>query len=234
MTKTPGDVVADRVRSYRRMRGLSVRQLADECRHAGAVSLTAASLANIERGRSEGAKRGRREVTVDELLALAYVLTVPPTLLLIPLGTDDEVAVVPGVSVHPHAALEWFEGEAWRVPGDLVRSRADWQSAALPLSLYRRLRELSRRLERADADLNNRPALMEYVGDNAEQQQLLQAERAEFASALADYAGHLGLMIDHGVRPPTTASYYAEQMRALGIGVPEGIRLAEDPSGEEA
>lgn len=107
---TVAEVIAQRVRKFRAQRGWSVRQLAEECAKAGAPQLTIASLGNIERGQDPEAKRKRRDVTVEELLVLGYVLNVPPVLLMLPYGELDEVSILPSVRAHPIAALDWING----------------------------------------------------------------------------------------------------------------------------
>jgi transcriptional regulator with XRE-family HTH domain len=107
---TVADTIAQRVRKFRLRRDWSVRELAEECANLGAPQLTAASLANIERGQDPNAKRKRRDVTVEELVILGYALQVPPILLMVPLGDADEVELVPGVAVHPYDAALWISG----------------------------------------------------------------------------------------------------------------------------
>jgi transcriptional regulator with XRE-family HTH domain len=87
------DRVARRVRALRQQRGWSVRQLADECAKHDAPQLTVASLGNIERGQDADAKRRAREVTVDELYALAAVFGVAPDALA---GPDGQCEVCDG------------------------------------------------------------------------------------------------------------------------------------------
>ena len=81
--------VAKRVQEVRKKRGLTVKQLAGRCSELGAPELTASALYNLESGRRDGAGHRRRPVTVDELLALAYVLSVAPIHLLVPVAGDD-------------------------------------------------------------------------------------------------------------------------------------------------
>ena len=107
----PSDLVAGRIKEARKKRGWSVRQLAEQCAKAGAGGLTQNAIENIERGRRDGEGRRRREVTVDELLALAYVLSVAPVNLLVPI--DDDAARYPLVADHAVSAgraREWIRG----------------------------------------------------------------------------------------------------------------------------
>lgn len=67
--------VADRVRSLRRGRGWSARELAEACERAGMATLSRSAIAKIESG-------VRKSVTAAELAVLAEVLKVPPSALL--------------------------------------------------------------------------------------------------------------------------------------------------------
>ncbi|WP_200214952.1 helix-turn-helix domain-containing protein [Micromonospora coerulea] len=65
-------------------------------------------------------ERGERRVDVDDLIALARALRVPPVLLLFPVGAEGPlVQLVPGVLADPNAALAWFTGEG-RMPHGLT------------------------------------------------------------------------------------------------------------------
>lgn len=151
-----GDVIAERVRLYRKRKDWSVRQLAEECAKLGAPQLTPSSLANIERGQAEGAKRRRRQVEVEELIVLARALGVPPALLVFPVGQAGEVEVVPGQHTDPWTAMRWFTGEA-RFPspyapigeaadGELAERYDDpeegWEQGAAPTLLFRKHQRL--------------------------------------------------------------------------------------------
>ncbi len=152
MTQPFPALLAARVRKYRIQRGWSVRRLASECAKHGAVQLTTASLSNIERGQDPDAKRKARDITVEELLVLAYVLGVPPALLMIPLGEVDEMQVTPSVTAHPAAVFRWLSGSPQRdlvnlfmVPESPVIPGVDMTAYAKskrPVDLYRALHEL--------------------------------------------------------------------------------------------
>lgn len=59
---------------------------------------------NLERGR-------RQNVTVDELLALAYVLNVAPVHLLVPIDDEDRpYAVVPASGARAGVVRQWIRG----------------------------------------------------------------------------------------------------------------------------
>ncbi|HKT05200.1 MAG TPA: helix-turn-helix transcriptional regulator [Rugosimonospora sp.] len=135
MTESLGDTIAGQIRRYRKMRDLSIRELAEECeRIAPGTHLTAASLTNIERGQDGDAKRRRRDVTVEELLLIAVALQVPPVLLIAPLELPGAVQVVPGQLAHSWNTIQWISGRMNYVTNDYH----EWFKAAEPLVLYQR------------------------------------------------------------------------------------------------
>lgn len=109
--QVPSDVVGDWVRVLRQRRGWTAKKLAGHCAEAGAPLLTGPSILNIETGRRDAAGRRRRDVSVDELLTLAYVLGVSPVSLLFP-----ESGAVLVTSTTPISDLEalrrWVRGGA--------------------------------------------------------------------------------------------------------------------------
>jgi transcriptional regulator with XRE-family HTH domain len=84
------DIVALNVKALRAVNGWSAKQLAAECAAAGAPEITSAVVANIETGRRGDDGRMRRDVTVDELLALARTLNVSPATLMLGAACDGE------------------------------------------------------------------------------------------------------------------------------------------------
>ena len=90
-TLSASDIAALRIREARQKRKWSVKDLAGHCKKAGFPRLTAAVITNLESRRRPG-----REISAEELLALALVLDVPPVQLLSPLNGDETLQVVPG------------------------------------------------------------------------------------------------------------------------------------------
>ena len=115
LTLTASGAVAARLKELRRRRGWSAAKLAEQCARAGAPGLTASVLANIETGRPDAAGTRRRDITVDELLTLAYVLNVAPLhLLVLPAEREPGTAmhVLPGTTVtDPDLLTRWLRGE---------------------------------------------------------------------------------------------------------------------------
>lgn len=86
-SRYPADVLADNVRAYRKLRGLSQEQLGEKMADLG-HGWTAGIVGFVE--------RGDRNVTVDELLGLALVLGFPFGKLLDPSGV---LGLYPGAVV---------------------------------------------------------------------------------------------------------------------------------------
>jgi transcriptional regulator with XRE-family HTH domain len=132
------DLAGERVKEIRRRRGWTTAQLAAKLAEAGAGQLTDAALANIETGRRRNGQR-RRDVTIDEILALAYVLNVPPVLLFTPVGTEDTLAITPTIGMTALEALPWVSGERPPPASATGEQRREWHATAQPVTAYRRL-----------------------------------------------------------------------------------------------
>ncbi len=143
--RTIGEVLAERVRSFRKAAELRQEDVAERTKVLG-HTVSRVTLARIEAGetRSAGA-------SLVEVLVLAAALDVPPALLFLPLGDDEEVEVAPGLVVHPHIALDWVAGD------DDLRSAVPWPSVeawernALPIRLFRGLRKRQDAVHTAEA-----------------------------------------------------------------------------------
>lgn len=156
------DIAARRIREARNRRGWTVKDLAAQCKKAGAVKLTAAVITNLETRRRPG-----REISAEELLALALVLEVPPVQLLSPLDGDEVLEVVPGEGKDPVAAAAWLSDEDWSLgaarmaasslPGETERVLRYRDS---PLAMIRGVRGAVRSIlfhERLNAASEDRP-----------------------------------------------------------------------------
>jgi hypothetical protein len=107
--RRPSAVVAARMRDARRRSGMSVPELAARCAAAGCPELTAASIHNLE-SRRPSAARAARPVNVDQLLCLAFALSVAPVNLLVPLDDDEPYQITPGVHERAGIARQWIRG----------------------------------------------------------------------------------------------------------------------------
>jgi transcriptional regulator with XRE-family HTH domain len=151
------DIAARRIREERRRRGWRVTDLAARCKKAGAVKLTAAVITNLETRRRPG-----REITAEELLALAWVLGVPPVHLLSPLDGTEKLRVVPGEELDALGAPAWLAGDD-AVLGAVqmaARSQPEYTERALrsrddPLTVIRQVRAVARRIGYGDRMLTD-------------------------------------------------------------------------------
>ena len=87
------DAVAAAIRETRKQRGWNAADLAARCGAIGAGAITANVIENIESGRRKDGKR-TRDITVDELAAIAQALGVPPAVA--DAGTGRRRAGCPG------------------------------------------------------------------------------------------------------------------------------------------
>lgn len=111
------DVVGRQVKHYRRAAKLTREQVAERCSALGWPAVTSAVVNYIETGRPDAAGKRRREVTLDELVALSYVLEVPPLALLVPLD-EERWEGFPGRGRTVAQALAWWRADRPMDPVD--------------------------------------------------------------------------------------------------------------------
>lgn len=144
--------IAGAVRRIREKRRLPYTELSERLNEIGRP-IPVLGLRRIE--------KGERRVDVDELVALARALNVPPVVLMFPVGLSDEplVELLPDQRIPAEAALAWFVGdreafddyfghgnfdpdsglyEWYEKPAGLD---ANWADEARPLWLYRQHRQ---------------------------------------------------------------------------------------------
>ena len=144
-----------RAPSRRNRPGLTQDELASRLAKIG-HPLGRVAIANIEAaGRAESTNKNRTRgsnITLVDVLTLAIALDVPPVLLYVPLGDDEEV-LVGEYAFHPHVMLEWARGEAPPAPlPDNVASRVPaWHRNAAPIATFDDLRRLQNRAHDAEA-----------------------------------------------------------------------------------
>ena len=214
--------MAARVKELRRRQGWTAEQLAERCAEIGAPEVTAWAVGGIER------RRRGRAVTVDELLALAYALSVPPVLLLVPLGTEDQVTIVPSVTVHPDLALKWIQGDEppitseRKVTGDL----SFWRQESQPIRLYQRLHAAQDAAAEADAEVR-RAEHMTAHGVGGQGDRVQQAQQARL-DALRKLAEALDDMAELSVRAPALPRDLVEPMLTFELlKHPDAVRTLE-------
>jgi transcriptional regulator with XRE-family HTH domain len=218
---TPTQVAARRVRYYRDAHGWSAQELARRCAAAGMPQLDRSVLSNLENGR-------RTTIRLDEVLTLAWVLGVPPVMLMVPLGWADEVAITPTVTVHPGLAMKWLTGEGEaptsdrRIAGHV--SHAVYIEAVRPLALYERLSEAQDLLGKAERHRHdvrtndgrrNPPASLD--GLDREDAARIRAADLRWKGALTALATVLNHMVTTGVRPPAIWRPRLEAMKNMGL-----------------
>ena len=99
--KRPHRVIAERIKQLRAGR-LTGAQLAEKMTQAG-IRWDRSVVANLESGR-------RSAVSVEELLALAFVLDVAPIHLIVPTDPDGWYAVTPDIATSNEQARAWIRG----------------------------------------------------------------------------------------------------------------------------
>lgn len=114
--ETVSDTVAANIRETRKGCGWKPADLAARCAELGAAGITENVIENIESGRRGPGGERRRDVTVDELLALAYALDIAPVHLITGLDDEAQLPVSPERSVSATRARQWIRGLS-PVPG---------------------------------------------------------------------------------------------------------------------
>jgi transcriptional regulator with XRE-family HTH domain len=133
-----GKRIGNTVRRFRHERGMDLRDLEGKLAEEGHP---------IKLGQLSKLERGERRVDVDDLVALAIVLNVTPSQLLMPeppsQGADQVVPLTPQRHVSWHRAWQWMCGDYWlddamspsKDANDLQAegaAEAEWHFAARP------------------------------------------------------------------------------------------------------
>lgn len=102
--------VGDNVRHWRKERGSSLAEVSARMADLG-VPLSLNGLSKVE--------LGNRGLDLDELVALARTLRVPPVVLIFPFSRAQQVELLPGTQVPTWPAAKWFAGDGpW--PGEYL------------------------------------------------------------------------------------------------------------------
>lgn len=217
------DLIGQRVKEIRDKRGWTAEQLAARCAEIGAPELTRSVLANIESGRRDWESgRRRRDVTVDEMLTLAYALEVQPPLLFTPLSGADLLQVTPATELDVIDALAWIDGgEAGirMLAGSTVESDADEDRERL-----RRIRASSRPLNMLRAFWLQMYLLMFETGDiptrsdrRRDALEDLAIENPGAVNPLRTIANLIDNLVTQGLEPPPIPAPIAESLRKLKL-----------------
>ena len=159
-------------------RGWTAVDLAARCSTIGAPEITPSVIANIETGRREKDGRRRREITVDELLILAYALRVPPVFLFLPVEFDERLRVSREVVLQQTQAAPWVVGDdtvafyeifpSAATPGIAVdapefKEWAHWRRSAMPVRFTREIWGLTSKFDRLLRDGADNRQLEEVI-----------------------------------------------------------------------
>jgi transcriptional regulator with XRE-family HTH domain len=200
---TPGQIVGKQLRAARRRQGLNQQEVADLMAKYG-HPINRVTLAKIEAGNTRA-----RNVTLEESLALASVLSVPPAVFFLGLGSEDRVALTPKMTVHPGLAAKWLRGsEEPATSGRFSHRRREWLEAARPVFLYSQLEQAQNDVHDADSRLSH----AEYVANETGVQSARQ-QRVEALQALAEV---LAEMERAEVNAPEMPEW-EQEMETLGI-----------------
>lgn len=219
--KRPSEVLAEQVKAWRDQRKLSAQGLADRIKELGG-SLSRVAISKIE--------NGDRGVSLDEWLQLAHALAVPPPLLFVDLKSGADVAIAPGVALHPWLVLEWVRGEhppLVRSPGGgaLVTRVEEFSRAQDAVHVYRREEAAAEAVQRAKQEMR----AAEFAGDA----QAVTAARGQYVDALRQLAEVLDEMVERDMTPPGKPGDWTEAIRDLGLSRYPGRLVTFTPEGAD-
>lgn len=103
------DLAGRRIGEVRQRRDWTRKELADRCAAIGASDITATVITNLETRR-----RASRQITVDELLVLAYILEVPPLYLFAPADGTEKLQIAREVQKDSIEGGAWIADDAGR------------------------------------------------------------------------------------------------------------------------
>jgi transcriptional regulator with XRE-family HTH domain len=135
---TVRQVAATRVRELRNAKGWSQEQLADALNDIGARIPARVSEGMFDRSTIAKIEGGERGVSLDDVIALAVALGVPPLSIFLP-RNSPELTLVPGFVVNAISATHWARGQFPLSPKDDTTDE-DWrffQEASLTNSEWR-------------------------------------------------------------------------------------------------
>lgn len=206
MRRSIDEVLAERVKTYRTEQKLRQEDLAGRTRALG-HPVSRLAIVKIESGGTRASN-----VSLQDWLALAAALDVPPPLLFLPLGDDDTVEVLPGLEEHPQLVLDWFTGDY--APRKFDEDR--WFRNTQPLRLFEGLRERQDAVHNAQAALSAewQQRIDRTAPDAREQAKAAVAAVLAFDGPDEDFA-----RVDRAV---SEVAGWVEAMRAAGVrSVPE-------------
>lgn len=214
----PGEVLARQVKHWRMRRKLSAQGLADRI---------AEDKGTLDRPAIFKIENGKRSVSVEEWLQLAYALAVPPPLLFLDLGTGKQVSIVPGAEIHPWLAWGWVTGDEPPMTTDRrVKRVEEYSDAMAQVRAYRR--------ERVAAEAVHKAQRAVWSAEYTENAELIQAAKQDHVEALRGLAKVLDEMVERDMVPPAKAREWVELMGNLGmLKYPDAVEVFDPREDEE-
>jgi transcriptional regulator with XRE-family HTH domain len=217
-------VIAERVRTLRDRAGLSQSDLAERMVELG-IQWKRPTVVNLEKRapsfRTRKPGPGRDAVTVQELIGLALALDVPPTALLVDLGSAAPVPLTPRVPpVDPWRGLRWLLGDR-ALPADVAVSGTEWHDESRRIRWGLRAMQLTEALERRakgileDAAAELEPAAAPGTAA-AGRQQYKARQLAEDTQLARDLKTAVWKARDLGLPVPALPDQVLQAMEALG------------------
>lgn len=201
MITSPGTAFARRLKQARERRRWTQHRLARELTSIG-WHVDRAQVAKIE--------SQDRRVSLDEAIMIAWVLSLPPAYLYLPVGEEDDVALAPDVNVHPDLARKWVLGKLPSVTSDQrARMPREWYADIHIWTLFDNLDDALEHARKSEPAMRS----AEYVGDRDS----IEAAREQHVKALQLLADSSRLIANQGLRPPAIDQHLAEMMRKVGV-----------------
>lgn len=193
-------VIAQRIRTLREGARLSGAGLAAEMVKLG-VPWNRTTVAKLETGR-------RESVTVQELLALAAALNVPPVWLLTDPAAGQVVPIANGMQLDPWAALLWFIG---KVPLHGDRNVGEWSGASQAIRQATNVAEIVAQLESFHRyrEINEVIVPSDPVADDETERKMLRALQKP-----------LEALQGRGYRAPAIPAGVSARAKELGVDLP--------------
>jgi transcriptional regulator with XRE-family HTH domain len=213
MARNTAELLSVNVRRWRKERDLSLAELSSRVAALG-VHLGLNALSKVE--------LGNRGLGLDELMALARALRVPPLLLVFPLGKDETVEVLPGTVMDTWTAAKWFTGEeavlAWP-GGDPVPDELDEGPAAT--AWFRDHDKLLSEWAAARQELNQAQSRAGRTGSEELRDPDVRSALAVLRNVELDLRNHRATMRRLGLTPPALSPHLAHVDQG---GTPGGER----------
>lgn len=189
-------LIADRVKTLRTGARLSGSALAAEMNKRG-IPWNRTTVAKLETGR-------RESLNVQELLALALVLDVPPVSLIADPRRDELIPVAEGVEVDPWEALLWMTGAGTL---DLEPVHAVYQGEADLIWEGRVVVEMAGNLRRVPR----------FMGTEEQAKQSLDELHRQHLETMSSALERIEMM---GAKVPRMGPHIMERARELGVDLP--------------